>query len=55
MGRATGLVRSVNNILDNSLKYVREKFNAIQGGRINILLYKTESCCKIRVSDNGLE
>ncbi len=54
MGRSTDLIRALSNILDNSLKYVREKFRAIRGGRINILLYKSDSCCKIRVSDNGV-
>ncbi len=54
MGRSTDLVRALSNILDNSIKYVREKFGAIQGGRINIRVYNSGSYWKIRISDNGV-
>ena len=54
MGRSKDLVRALSNILDNSIKYVREKFGATQGGRINIRLYNSGSYCKIRISDNGV-
>jgi two-component system phosphate regulon sensor histidine kinase PhoR len=54
MGRSAELARSIHNILDNALKYVREKFGDAAGGQIAITLSGKGNQCNLVISDNGV-
>lgn len=54
MGRSAELARAIHNILENALKYVREKFADVHGGQISISLSGQGKQCKLVISDNGV-
>lgn len=51
--RREDVVRALNNVVENAVKYVREKFGDDGGGRITISLRKEIRFWSIRVEDNG--
>lgn len=54
MGRVEELDRAVNNVLENAVKYVREKFGKGIGGVVDVRLFRSGDSWKISVSDNGI-
>lgn len=53
-GWREGLVRSVRNLLDNAVKYTRERFNEEEGGRVSLRLFEEKEMWCIAVEDNGV-
>ncbi len=51
--RTGDLSRALSNLVENSLKYVREKFGASEGGRVSLILREDGSFWSIMVADNG--
>ncbi|WP_286847536.1 MULTISPECIES: ATP-binding protein [Aminobacterium] len=54
MGRAQDLSRAIRNILDNAIKYVREKFGTEKGGEISVSLSHQEGWWILQIEDNGI-
>ncbi|MBN1333859.1 MAG: hypothetical protein JW971_08835 [Synergistales bacterium] len=52
--RIEELTRAISNVIDNAVKYVREKFGNERGGKIDITLSRKEPFWILVVSDNGV-
>ena len=53
-GRREDLARAAQNVLENAVKYVHERFGAEEGGRIDISLQPGEGRYFLLVRDNGV-
>jgi hypothetical protein len=51
--RTEDLSRALSNLVENSLKYVREKFGTGEGGRVTLTLREDGDFWSIMVADNG--
>ncbi|MBL3539837.1 ATP-binding protein [Aminivibrio sp.] len=51
--RPADLTRALSNLVENSLKYVREKFGTSEGGRVTLTLREDGDFWSILVADNG--
>ncbi|MDD2379717.1 MAG: ATP-binding protein [Aminobacterium colombiense] len=54
IGQSRDLARAIRNIIDNSIKYVHEKFGGSGGGKVRIELFSRDSWWVIQVQDNGV-
>ena len=54
VGQSGDLSRAIRNILDNAIKYVREKYGDGHGGHIRIDLSEKDALWVLRVEDNGI-
>lgn len=52
--RIEEITRGISNVIDNAIKYVREKFGNDTGGKIDIALSRKEPFWVLSVSDNGV-
>ena len=52
--RTEELNRAISNVIDNAVKYVREKFGDEEGGEISIDLSAKDGSWSLRISDNGV-
>ncbi len=53
-GRISDITRAINNVLDNAVKYVHEKFKDEPGGEITLILESKGDNLSLRISDNGV-
>ena len=52
--RIEEITRAISNVIENAVKYVREKFGNETGGKIDIALSRKEPFWVLSVSDNGV-